>query len=135
MGSSNCHCAAPQPFALCLTHEKMPGLHSPSKLAARRQRAIARGFVSPCNFGKRLIEVDAAVANRVKAVGRMIETHRRNNLACGQNFHYAANAAVAAREVHGNAQFLQDKKIIKLGNAAKHCWADMSDGDRFVESS
>ena len=114
----------------------MPSLHSPNKLLERRARAAARGFlVTRPSAGKKFVEVDAPVATRVQAVGKMLEVHRRNNRSTGRNFHFAADAARAAKSLHGESQFVEDKRIIKAGNAAKHSWADWSEDITQVDSA
>ena len=113
----------------------MPGLHSPSKLAARRDRAIERKFLLPRSSNQKYIEVSADLAHRAKATVKALAVHQALNVTAGKPFHFASHAALAARTMIGDDAFKKSRSAIKKGNAARHSWADLSAHDYDTETA
>eukprot|EP00973_Karenia_brevis_P016009 2188335-Karenia_brevis.AAC.1 len=70
--------------------------HSSAKLAARRQRALAKGFISP-TVGKSWVEVGNSVAPRVRSIAKSVEFHDKHNRVARASFPHATQATRAAR--------------------------------------
>ena len=102
----------------------MPGKHSPLRLAERRERALRRGFISPCSSTDfRHIRVPAAVASRTRSVAISLGHHHRHvELASVPTpFARAATRAVQARIAP--REFKRAMKAHDVANLAKHSWS------------
>ena len=101
----------------------MPGLHSPEKLAARRNRAVLKGYISAHSRpGRRFIEVDSLLAAEIKVMARSLERHRMRELDNGAQSHFARAASLQARAntIITVQELKQDLKLHKAANVAKH---------------
>ena len=107
----------------------MPGKHSPEKLAQRRLRAAQRGYITAKPKDTKFILVKDRIADRARCEVRSLQLHDELNCAAGTPRHFAAHAALAARSSIGEDAFRNAKKVIKIGNAARHRWADAADTD------
>ena len=109
----------PAPAALLL----MPGKHSEQALAARRQRAIGRGYVvakASDQYGR--IEVRPSVAGRVRAMALSIELQEEHNSLTGAGEPVARAATRKARPFLARQQYRQAMERHDAANLAKHHW-------------
>ena len=125
-------CSSHYPVAdsVALYDDSMPHCHSAPATAARRQRAIARGFVAPCPQGHRFVAARADIADRARAVSRSLAVHADHCKIAGRPMHSAIAAATAARPTIGKALFEEARDIHKARNRAAHAWADFVPGHR-----
>jgi len=104
----------------------MPGLHSPAKLALRRERARARGYLVKKSPDTKLVEVPPALAPRVKAVAASLAVQAEHIGLAGKAHPVARQATRAARQ-HISPEGFRSAMAKKhgLANAANHRWSDM----------
>jgi hypothetical protein len=105
----------------------MPHVHSVLASAARRERAITRGFLTSKPIGSSHILVPDKIAARVKTISKSLAVHRDHCSLVGRNVHSAAAAAVAAKLSLSPAEFKDALKVHKEANRAKHNWSDLTD--------
>ena len=97
----------------------MPHVHSSLALSARRDRAVRRGFLK-AQDGYQFLEVRNALASKVRAAASSLSIHTDHCARVGRNIHFANNAALAARQLIGEAEFATAKKVHQARNAAMH---------------
>jgi len=110
----------------------MPHTRNPDKVALRRERAIARGYVKPAPSGRVHIEVPAACASPLKTMVKAAVLHRSLDQRTSVAHHHLAHAALAARPLLTEGQFKHAICLNKRAGAAKHrisSWADPWDTD------
>eukprot|EP00969_Alexandrium_andersonii_P226940 10021636-Alexandrium_andersonii.AAC.1 len=95
---------------------------SSSALAARRERAVRRGCVRPLPAGRRLIAVPIGIYDRAKVVLRALALHCRLNQATGEGFHFAAHAALGARDYLGAEGVREALAVNRAAALARHHW-------------
>ena len=101
----------------------MPGLHSHAAREARRQRAIERGFLrASVDMSRRIIEVDAEVAPRLKVVAKSLSIQHRHNAALGIGEPYARKATRGVRALPSDSDYKRSMNIHDNANQAKHSW-------------
>jgi len=110
-----------------LVYCDMPGLRSAHALAARRKRAADRGFLQPCPAGAAFIAVEQNVRKRAKVVVRALESHSSLNDVVGRPFHFAAQAAFAAKPFIGKEAADRALALNRAAARARHEWADAFD--------
>jgi len=80
--------------ALCVA--PMPHCRSVVARAARRERALLRGYVLPVHRGSRLLEVPAPLRGHVRTMAKSLEAHAVNDSLAGTRHHSARLSALAA---------------------------------------
>ena len=104
--------------------------HSPAARAARRLRASELGFLTSKPPDAQHVQVSREIAPRVKAVAKSLSIHRGHCTLLKKSVHFAASAAVAARQHITEAEFSAAKFAHKRRNVAMHdFWADIDDDD------
>eukprot|EP00973_Karenia_brevis_P069043 9597852-Karenia_brevis.AAC.1 len=71
--------------------------YSKGALAARRDRAVRKGYILPVQ-GKRWVETDSSVTTRVRHVARSMAFHHRHNAVLDSPFPIGSQATRAARK-------------------------------------
>mmetsp|Transcript_79643 Transcript_79643/g.237225 ORF Transcript_79643/g.237225 Transcript_79643/m.237225 type:complete len:459 (+) Transcript_79643:169-1545(+) len=95
--------------------------HSPEKLRARTQRAIAKGFIVPHSApGKSYIEVDANIKKAAVAVVRSMEVHRHHDALSGSCHHHARLATFGARPLLPPTEADAALRLHRRAGRAKH---------------
>ena len=102
----------------------MPGKHSVEKLAARRTRALARGFLVPRPEGARHVLVAEAVADRVKAVARSLTIQDAHHRLVGSTTSFARSSTREARSLLSESVYRNSMKDHDRANLAKHSWTE-----------
>jgi len=103
-----------------------PGKHAPDKLAARRLRAINKGFLVAHQGGssshRRHVEVSSQVADRVKAVAKSLAIQDDHIRSKGSPQPIARLATLALKDQLSHAEFKAAMRAHDDSNAAKHRW-------------
>ena len=127
LGCDDRHCVT-------LFFTSMPHVHSVAASAARRRRALEKGFLVCKDADCSYVQVSANVAGRVRAVAKSLSLHRQHCSTVGRSYHFAASAALAAKASIGHTNFQEACRVHRVANKAKHCWADC-DFDDDTDSS
>mmetsp|Transcript_21280 Transcript_21280/g.66581 ORF Transcript_21280/g.66581 Transcript_21280/m.66581 type:complete len:200 (+) Transcript_21280:172-771(+) len=98
----------------------MPHLHGPEKLALRRRRAAARGFLQVKKNGFTHISVPSAIAAPAKTMVKAAAEHCKLDSVAGRPHHFMAHAALAARPQMGERQFQEARKLNRNAGPAKY---------------
>jgi len=110
---------------------KMPGKHAPVKLAARRLRALERGFLSPCPLTWKYVAVKDSVALRTKHIAKSPGIHEQHNMLAGRPSHHANAATEAVRGTIEPCSYAVAKVAHKQANLARHLWTPASLFEQF----
>eukprot|EP00441_Pelagodinium_beii_P016038 CAMPEP_0197678880 /NCGR_PEP_ID=MMETSP1338-20131121/90764_1 /TAXON_ID=43686 ORGANISM="Pelagodinium beii, Strain RCC1491" /NCGR_SAMPLE_ID=MMETSP1338 /ASSEMBLY_ACC=CAM_ASM_000754 /LENGTH=137 /DNA_ID=CAMNT_0043259867 /DNA_START=36 /DNA_END=446 /DNA_ORIENTATION=- len=108
----------------------MPHCHSISALAARRQRALERGFLRQRVAGFKYVAVAENMAMKVKQVAASLEVHGNHCKLAGRDIHTASVAALTVKKHIGQEGFQDALRTHKIANRAKHSWADFVDEEQ-----
>ena len=98
----------------------MPHARSAAALAARRARAIERGYVQPTARGTSHVLVAAPVAKPVAIVARAMNRHRELDAASGHRSHSLRLAALAAKPGISDVLFEDSLALNRRACGAKH---------------
>lgn len=99
----------------------MVHLHSPAKMAERRQREAERGFLRPTRQDRRCVEVQGEIAPCCRAMVHSAEVHLRRYRQKGGAHHHARLAlrvAEACGAISGHG--LRHDLRLHRANRAKH---------------
>eukprot|EP00973_Karenia_brevis_P066610 9260469-Karenia_brevis.AAC.1 len=96
--------------------------HSSAKLAARRERALAKGFISP-STGKSWVEVGSSVAPRVRSIAKSVEFHDRHNRVANASYPHATQATRAVRRQVSKEEYAKAMQSHEAANVSKHNWS------------
>ncbi len=98
----------------------MPHRWSPLKLAARREAAVARGFISsrPCGFN--FVSVASSLALRVKRMAAGLAAVQQLELVSGFHRRSANDLLSAAKDLVPNEVAASFSEVNDAANAAKH---------------
>ena len=115
----------------------MPHLHSEASRAARRLRAIERGYLQSPPAEHSHVAVPAKLADRVRTMAKSMALHWEHQGKCAKPFHYARHATVAAAKIDASIRVSEALEIHRRANRAKHhiSWADLSEKDEKLSSN
>lgn len=118
----------------------MPHVRSFQAALARRQRAIAKGFVVEKPRDHSHVLVPNEIAPSVRVMSRALSTHCALDQLAGKQHHYLSHAALATRSSLGEERYRQVLHLNKVAGRAKHhisanrqgaspSWADVVDSE------
>lgn len=93
--------------------------HSPAKRLARFHRAVEKGFIRP-SPPPRIDPAEVALEARVATIRASLRVQRHHCRVSGRSHHFAAHAALAARDEVGDDAFRQARRLHKAAGRAKH---------------
>ena len=100
----------------------MSHTRSVAAAAARRARAIQRGFLKEVPVGCKHILVASSIAPRAKDVAKSLELHELHNRLSGNQYHFAKQAAIAVRPLIGDPAFSRARSIHVTRDKVVHRW-------------
>mmetsp|Transcript_88303 Transcript_88303/g.258102 ORF Transcript_88303/g.258102 Transcript_88303/m.258102 type:complete len:442 (+) Transcript_88303:108-1433(+) len=110
-------------FLVCLlvaTLDRMPHSHSALSRAARRQRALARGYIETKPSGMTHVLVPSPLAQPVRTAARALEAHAALDSISGVRHHHLAHAALTAKPIIGDSAFVRIMALNREAGRAKH---------------